>query len=142
MFLTPAVYVQGLSLKEAPRGLPSKLRFFIRICLQCRRPWFDSWVGKISWRRDRLPTPVFLGFPGGSAGEAVMRETWVQPLGREDPLEKRKATHSNILARRIPWTEEPGIPWTEEPYVYGVTKSRTQLSDFHFTSLHFTGLLV
>ena len=30
--------------------------------------WFDSWVGKIPWRRDRLSTPVFLGFPGGSAG--------------------------------------------------------------------------
>ena len=27
--------------------------------LQCRRPWFDSWVGNISWRRERLPTPVF-----------------------------------------------------------------------------------
>ena len=35
---------------------------------QCRRPQFDSWVGKILWRRDRLPTPVFLGFPCGSAG--------------------------------------------------------------------------
>ena len=32
-------------------------------------PWFDSWVGKICWRRDRLPTPVFLGFPCGSAGK-------------------------------------------------------------------------
>ena len=30
---------------------------------------FDSWVGKIHWRRDRLPTPVFLGFPCGSAGK-------------------------------------------------------------------------
>ena len=37
--------------------------------LQCRRPRFDSWVGKIPWRRDRLPTPVFLGFPGDSAGK-------------------------------------------------------------------------
>ena len=34
----------------------------------CRRPGFDSWVGKNHWRRDRLPTPVFLGFPCGSAG--------------------------------------------------------------------------
>ena len=33
------------------------------------RPGFDSWVGKILWRRDRLPTPVFLGFPCGSAGK-------------------------------------------------------------------------
>ena len=40
-----------------------------RICLQHRRPRFDSWVRKIHWRRDNLPTPVFLGFPGGSAGK-------------------------------------------------------------------------
>ena len=37
--------------------------------LQFRRPQFDSWVGKMGWRRDRLPTPVFLGFPCGSAGK-------------------------------------------------------------------------
>ena len=37
--------------------------------MQCRRPRFDSWVGKIPWRRDRLPTPVVLGFPGCSAGK-------------------------------------------------------------------------
>ena len=38
----------------------------------------------------------------------AMRETMVQPLGQEDPLEKEMATHSSILAWRIPWTEEPG----------------------------------
>ena len=37
--------------------------------MQCRRPRFDSWVRKIPWRRDRLPTPGFLGFPGGSDGK-------------------------------------------------------------------------
>ena len=37
-----------------------------------------------------------------------MREAWVRSLGREDPLEKEIATHSSILAWRIPWTEEPG----------------------------------
>ena len=37
-----------------------------------------------------------------------MRETWVRPLSQEDPLEKGMATHSSILAWRIPWTEEPG----------------------------------
>ena len=37
-----------------------------------------------------------------------MQETWVQPLDWENPLEKGIATYSNILARRIPWTEEPG----------------------------------
>ena len=36
-----------------------------------------------------------------------MWETWVRSLGREDPLEKEMATHSSILAGRIPWTEEP-----------------------------------
>ena len=36
-----------------------------------------------------------------------MRETWVGSLGQEDSLEKGLATHSNILALRIPWTEEP-----------------------------------
>ena len=41
------------------------------MCLQYRRPQFDSWVGKIFWRRDRLPTPVFLGFPCGSAGKRI-----------------------------------------------------------------------
>ena len=40
----------------------------------------------------------------------AMRETWVPTLGKEDPLKKRKATHSGILAWRIPWTEEPGRP--------------------------------
>ena len=38
----------------------------------------------------------------------AMQETRVQSLGWEDPLEKEMATHSNILAGRIPWTEEPG----------------------------------
>ena len=38
----------------------------------------------------------------------VMRETQVQSLGREDALEKEIATHSSILAWRIPWTKEPG----------------------------------
>ena len=38
----------------------------------------------------------------------AMQETWVQLLGWDDPLEKGKATHSSILAWRIPWTEEPG----------------------------------
>ena len=38
----------------------------------------------------------------------AMQETWVQSLGWEDPLEEDMATHSSILAWRIPWTEEPG----------------------------------
>ena len=55
----------------------------------------------------------------------AMRETWVQSLGWEDPLEKEMATHSSIPAWRIPWMEEPGGLQST-----GVTKSRTRLSDF------------
>ena len=39
---------------------------------------------------------------------STMRETHVQSLGQEDPLEKETATHSSTLAWKIPWTEEPG----------------------------------
>ena len=37
------------------------------------------------------------------------QETWVQPLGQEDPLEEEMATHSSILAWKSPWTEEPDV---------------------------------
>ena len=59
---------------------------------------------------------VIRGIPGGSevkasasnAGDVgLMQETWVRSLGREDPLENEMATHSSILAWRIPWMEEP-----------------------------------
>ena len=51
-----------------------------------------------------------LSFPGGSDGKASVynAETRVQSLGPEDLLEKEMATHSSILAWKIPWTEEPG----------------------------------
>ena len=50
------------------------------------------------------------GFPGGSVVKnlPVMQETWVRSLGWEDSLEEGMATHTSILAWRIPWTEEPG----------------------------------
>ena len=52
-------------------------------------------------------------FPGGASGkeptcQCRRCEIWVQPLGGEDPLEEGLATHSRILAWRIPWTDEPG----------------------------------
>ena len=51
-----------------------------------------------------------MDFPGGSAVKNLpaMQEMQVQSLGWEDPLEEGMATHSSILAWRIPWTEEPG----------------------------------
>ena len=51
--------LSGTELKVSGNGLPSWLRQE-RICLQCSRPGFDRWVGKIPWRREWLPTPIFL----------------------------------------------------------------------------------
>ena len=63
-----------------------------------------------------------LGFPVAQLIKNLpaVQEIWVQSLGWEDSLEKGKATHSSILAWRIPWI------------VHGVAKSWTLLSDFHF----------
>ena len=52
------------------------------------------------------------------------QETWLRPLGREDPLEEEMVTHSSVLAWEIPWTEEPGRLQS-----MGSQKSQTQLSD-------------
>ena len=60
----------------------------------------------------------------------TMRETRLWSLGQEDPLEKEMATHSSILAWKIPWIEERD---RLQPTVHGVEKSRTRLSDFTFT---------
>ena len=54
-----------------------------------------------------------MGFPGGSAVKnppamPETQETQVQSLGQEAPLEEGMATHSSILAWKIPWTKEPG----------------------------------
>ena len=95
-----------------------------RICLQCRRPRFDSWIGKIRWRRDRLPTPVFLGFPCGSAGKESAYDagdlSLILGLGRS-PGEGKLFQYSGL--------ENP-----MNCLVRGVAKSLTQLSDFHFLS--------
>ena len=73
-----------------------------------------------------------MDFPGGSE---VKASAWnagdpVRSLGREDPLEKEMATHSSILAWRIPWTQEPGGLQSTG------SQSQTRLSDFTFTFKH------
>ena len=52
-----------------------------RICLQCRRPGFDPWVGKIPWRREWQPTPVFL--PGEFHGQRSLED--YSPWGQKEP---------------------------------------------------------
>ena len=76
----------------------------VKNCLQCRRHRSDSWLGTIPWQRDRLPTPVFLGFLGDSDSKEFACNTgdlcWIPGLGRS--LEEGMATHSSILALWIP----------------------------------------
>ena len=92
-----------------------------KIHLQCGKPGLDPWLGKILWRRERLPTPVFwtgefytvhevtksqtwlsdFHSTGLHVAQLVknppaMWEAWVWSLGWEDPLEKGKATHSRF----------------------------------------------
>ena len=57
---------------------------------------------EIPWKRSGLLTPVYLGFPCGSAGKESTCNAG--DLGWEDPVENGKDTHSSILAWRIPWT--------------------------------------
>ena len=83
-----------------------------------RRPGFNPWMRMIPWRREWLPTPVFL--PGKSHGQRSL--VGFSPWGRKESntterlpflfhfhaLEKEMATHSSVLAWRIPGTGEPG----------------------------------
>ena len=68
-----------------------------------------SWFTSLKRINNRM-TISLCSFPGNSDGKAsaYMWETRVRSLGQEDPLEKEMATHSSILAWKIPWTEEPG----------------------------------
>ena len=78
--------------------------------MQCRRPWFDSWVGKIHWKRDRLLTPVFLGFPGGSDGKESfchVGDLGFNPWAGKIPW-RRAWQHTPVfLPGESPWTEGP-----------------------------------
>ena len=91
---------------------------------ECRRHVFDSWVRKIHWRRDRLPAPVFLGFPCGSAG-------------------KESACNTGDLGLIPGWGRSPGegngyplqysgLENSMDCIVQEFAKSQTRLSDFHF----------
>ena len=61
-----------------------------------------------------------VGFPGGSDGKESACKTWVSSLSKEDPLEKGMATHSSILAWRIPWTgsQRAGHDWATFTFTF------------------------
>ena len=95
-----------------------------RIHLQCRRPRFDSWVGKIRWRKDRPPTPVFLGFPCGSADKESAHN--VGDLGSIPGLGRTSGEGKGYPL------QYSGLENLMDCRVHGVAKSQTQLSNFHF----------
>ena len=89
---------------------------------------FGSWVRKIPWRRDRLPTPVFLGFPGGSAGKESARNVrdrgLIPGFGRTPGEGKGYPLQYSGLGNSM------------DCRVHGVEKSWTSLNNVHF---HFIG---
>ena len=88
------------------------------------QPWFNSWVRKILWRRDRLPTPVFLGFPGGSAGKESACNAGdlglISGLGRSPGEGKGYPLQYS------------GPENSMDCIIHGVAKSWIWLSSFHF----------
>ena len=104
-------------------GLPSAQLVKNR---QCRRPWLDSWLRKTPWRRDRLPTPVFLGFPHGSADKESACNTGdlglIPGLGRS-PGEGKGSP-----------LQYSGLENSMDCIVHRVTESQTGPSDFHFVT--------
>jgi len=85
---------------------------------------FDSWVGKICWRRDRLPTPVFLGFPCGSAGKESAHNVGdlglIPGLGRSRSPGKGKGSPLQYF----------GLENSMDYTVHGVAKSQTNRMTF------------
>ena len=106
-----------------------------RIRLQCRRPQFNSWVRKIPWRRERLPTPV--GEGNGTLLQYSCLENprdggswWAAIYGIAQSLIRLKRLSSSSNPPQYSGLENP-----MDCIVHGVAKSRTRLSEFHFTSL-------
>ena len=117
-------------------GIPWWLRQE-RIRLQCRRPEFDSWVGKIPWRREWLPTPVF--WPREFHGlytpwdhkESDTTE-WLS-LSTSNILQESMATDSSVLAWRLHM--DRGV-W--QAIFKGVAKSQTQVTKCEWVTKHST----
>ena len=93
----------------------------------------DSWIQKIHGRRDRLPTPIFLGFPGGSDGKASTHNA--DELGSIPGL-GRSLGEGNSYPLQY-----SGLENSMDSMFYGVTKSWTQLSDFEGMIVNFKPLI-
>ena len=93
--------------------------------------WHRAWAGEGEWRKDGRKDrrrEEGEGEKGGMEGRTGISTTWTEAgenesvSSGEDPLEEEMATHSSVLAWRIPWTEEPGG-------LLGATKNQMRLSD-------------
>ena len=82
-----------------------------------RRPRFDSWFRKICWRRDKLPTPAFLGIPGGSADKESACN--VEELGSIPGLARSPGEGKGCLF------QYSGLENSMDYVVHGVAKGRT-----------------
>jgi len=102
---------------------------WLRIHLQCRRLQFNSWLGKIHWRKDRLLTSVFFGFPGGSVGKE-------SPCNMGDlgsiPGLGRSLGEGKGYPLLYSGPENSSFPFFWPRGFHGMAKSRKQLSNFHF----------
>ena len=82
-------------------GLQSRTEQLTLALSQHLEPLYSHLLGVVVYNWASLVAQTMKNLP-------VMQETWVWSLGQADPLKKEMATHSNVLAWRIPWTEEPG----------------------------------
>ena len=105
--------------------------------LAMQETWFDSWVRKTCWRRDRLPTPVFLGFPGGSVGKESACNAG--DLGLIPGL-GRFPWRGNGYPLQYSGLENSSLENSMDYIVHGLAKNKTGLSVFHWiTELEWTG---
>ena len=96
-------------------------------CNAGRRPWFHFWVGKIHWGRDRLPIPVFLGFPCGSGSTE-----FTSNVGNLSSIPGLERSPGEWKCCPLQYS---GLENSMDYIVHRVTKSQTQLSNFQFIQM-------
>ena len=113
-----------MSVAQLVKNLPATQETLVRL-LEDLLPLIPGRsVRKICWRRDRLPTPVFLVFPGGSAGKESTCS--VGDLGSTPGLGRSPGEGNGYPL------QYSGLENSMDCIVHGVAKSRTRLRDFHF----------